>query len=114
MSETSEPAVPIPAQAAASYPRPRPRSTGRPTGEPSMAREADYRTGRPTKVAIVAAVSAWRFRIGISRRIYEPVTRTAMDCRSEAFTNLKPTATSSGPKLGRTPVLMLVPATANG
>ena len=26
---------------------------GRPTGEPSMAREPDYHTGRPTKVAVV-------------------------------------------------------------
>src|SRR5450759_491351 len=45
MSETTDPAASV-------APQPKGRRS-RPTGEPSLAHEPDYRTGRPTKVAIV-------------------------------------------------------------
>jgi len=45
MSETIDPAASV-------APQPKGRR-GRPTGEPSLAREPDYHTGRPTKVAVV-------------------------------------------------------------
>ena len=51
MSETPDPAAASPVEPSQRAARARPRS--RPTGEPSLAGETDYQTGRPNKVAIV-------------------------------------------------------------
>ncbi len=55
MSETADSTDAQPAGAAEAAQAGRRRSShrGRPTGEPSLAREPDFQTGRPTKVAIV-------------------------------------------------------------
>ena len=89
------------------FSRPEAAGLGRgPAGEPAWARHSGHGPGPDLPIGRQASLP-WR------AVAYEPVTRTAMDCRAKTVTLLPLTSTLSGPVLVP-PVLMAVPATATG